>query len=324
MNAGRAAALAAVLCLASGSSGAQNSQQATQAQPAPSIQSPTATLKKTVGLLRVGFSQNGVAMVASGTCFFVVYQDKRLSEGRGFIYLVTNRHVAMPGIEDGHPYPILWTTIRLNQRGAEQTSADVPLGTNVHWYFPPDDSTDLAVIPVIPDQSKYDLLAIPTSIFATRDVVKQFNVSEGDSVLFTGYFYQFPGTEKFEPILRQGILAMMPDEKMETTLRKPGDIYLAEVHVFGGNSGSPLMVNLGGLRNGGLTTGPNYKLLGIVSGYYHEDMDLTLTVATTLRGTLEQNSGISLVVPVDKLKELLDDPALQAARDASVAAETKK
>ncbi len=57
-------------------------------------------------------------------------------------------------------------------------------------------------------------------------------------------------------------------------------------------------------------------LLGIVSGFYHEDSNLKLTVAATLTGTLEQNSGIAMVVPADELKALLDTPALQAARDA--------
>ena len=117
---------------------------------------------------------------------------------------------------------------------------------------------------------------------------------------------------------------MIPDEKLETTLKKPGHLYLADVHVFGGNSGSPLMVNLGGFRNSGIISGFQYKLLGVISGYYHEDSDLKLTVATTLRGKLEQNSGIAMVVPADELKALLDSPALQAARDAEVASKNLK
>jgi hypothetical protein len=180
------------------------------------------------------------------------------------------------------------------------------------------------VLPVLPDQSRYDYLSIPASILATHDVVETQGVTEGDSVLFTGYFYQFPGLKKFQPIVREGILAMIPDEKLETTLKKPGHLYLADVRVFGGNSGSPLMVNLGGYRNGAIYAGFQYKLLRIISGYYHEDSDLKLTVATTLHGKLEQNSGIAMVVPADELKALLDSPALQAARDAELASKNPK
>lgn len=257
-------------------------------------------------------------MVAEGTCFFVFYEDKRIGENGGFMYLVTNRHVASPGIEDGNAYPVQGVDLRLNLRNSDQGSeeASIPIGAQLHWFFPADDSVDLAVLPILPDQVKYDYVPIPVSVFATQDVIQTRNVSEGDSILFAGYFYQFPGLKKFQPIVREGILAMIPDEKMDTTLRKPGHLYLADLHVFGGNSGSPLMVNLGGIRNGSLVSGYDYHLLGIVSGYYHEDSNLKLTIATTVTGTLEQNSGIAMVVPVDELKTLLDAPALQAVRDA--------
>jgi hypothetical protein len=39
-----------------------------------------------------------------------------------------------------------------------------------------------------------------------------------------------------------------------------------------------------------------------------------------LNGTMEQNSGISMIVPADKLRDLLDIQALQAQRDAENAA----
>jgi hypothetical protein len=181
-------------------------------------------------------------------------------------------------------------------------------------------TVDLAALPLLPSQDKYDYLSIPVSIFAPRDTVLSQSVSEGDSVVFTGYFFQFPGLRRFQPIIREGILAMMPDEKMQTTLGKPGNLYLADVHVFGGNSGSPLLVNLGGFRNGGIMGGTNYRLLGVISGFYHEDSNLNLTVATTYSGTVEQNSGIAMVVPVDELKTLLDSTAVQARRDAEVSA----
>jgi len=295
---------------------AQQSQPAAAARP----MNFTTQIKKTVGLLRVTFQKDGNRTEADGTCFFIFYPDKRGGESFGFVYLVTNRHMAQPGIENGRNYPIDSTILRLNLRNSEQGSEEglLPIGSGpFRWYFPADDSVDLAVLPLAPDKDKYDVMGIPLSLFATRDVLQLQNVAEGDNVLFSGYFYQFPGLKKFPPIVREGILAMIPDEKLETTLRKPGYLYLADLHVFGGNSGSPLFVNLGGIRNGILSPGSEY-LLGVVSGFYHEDSHLNLTVATTLTGTLEQNSGIAMVVPADELKALLDSPTLQAARDAQI------
>jgi hypothetical protein len=118
---------------------------------------------------------------------------------------------------------------------------------------------------------------------------------------------------------------MIPDEKLDTTLRKPGHVYLGDAHIFEGNSGSPLFMNMSGMRNGSLRLRPQYRLLGIVSGFYHEDSNLNLTVSTTpMRGTWEQNSGIEIVVPVGELKALLDSPAVQAARDSEVSTRIAK
>jgi hypothetical protein len=295
-----------------------------QSQSSATSRAPNLTtqLKKTVGLLRVRYLKESGPAEVDGTCFFVFYENKRGGENAGFLYLVTNRHMAEPGIEAGKHYQVLLTTARLNLVNSAQGSEEtvIPIGQQLHWVFPTDDSVDLAVLPLLLDPARFVFAPFPVSLFATHDLVEAQGVAEGERILFAGYFYQFPGQRKFQAIVREGTLAMMPDEKLDTTLRKPGHLYLGDVHVFGGNSGSPLFVNLGGYRNGSLSFGDQYRLLGIVSGFYHEDSNLRLTVATTLTGTLEQNSGIAMIVPADELKELLDSPVLQAARDAAMAA----
>ena len=305
----------------------ENSHAQQSAPAAPQTASASQQLsvgkavKKTVGLVAVRYvAEDGVLMRAEGTCFFVYYPDARVGKNQGFVYLVTNRHVASPGIEDGHPFPTRGMTLRLNRKDA--TGSDegpVLLGNSLHWYFPADDAIDLAVLPVAPDPAKYEIEPYPLSMLLTQAEVEADNIGEGDSVLFTGVFYQFPGLKKFEPIVREGVVAMMPDEQLDTTLKKRGNIYLADVHVFGGNSGSPLLINLGGLRNGALRMSVEYKMLGVISGFYTEDADLTLSIATTYRGTVKGNSGIAMVVPAYALRELLDSPSLQATRDAFVA-----
>jgi len=39
-----------------------------------------------------------------------------------------------------------------------------------------------------------------------------------------------------------------------------------------------------GSRNGSFVLGSHYELLGVVSGFYHEDSNLTLTTASTYTG----------------------------------------
>jgi hypothetical protein len=114
---------------------------------------------------------------------------------------------------------------------------------------------------------------------------------------------------------------MMPDETVPTPLQdKPGHVYFVDAHAFHGNSGSPIFVNTGGMRVGNIG-GPSYLLLGIVSGYYPESETIeSLPAAKVLTGEVHDNSGITVVVPGDELKALLDTPALQQIRDLGVKA----
>ena len=305
-------------------------------QAAPTGQQPEAAVtsrpqsfaqgfRKTVGFMRVIFLEEGNLKEIAGTCFFVYYEDSRLGKERGFAYLVTNRHMAVPGIEKGFHYPVQQVSLRLNlhspEGGRESAEGNVPLGGMLHWFFPADEGVDLAVLPLSPDEKRFDYLPINLSMLATKDKIESENIDAGDSVVFAGYFYQFGGEKKIQPIVREGVLAMMPDEEIKTTLHKPGHLYLADVHAFHGNSGSPLLVNAGGIRSTAISP-PSYLLLGVVSGYYPEG-EIFSVPAAVLTGEVHDNSGIATVVPAYELKALLDSAPLQAMRDVIVAAEAK-
>jgi S1-C subfamily serine protease len=179
------------------------------------------------------------------------------------------------------------------------------------WRIPADDSIDLAVTPVLlTDDLLFTL--IPVDDFATKDIMSSQQIAEGSPILLSGYFYQFPGERRFQSIVRQGILSMVPDEPVTTTTGKPGTVYLCDVHIFNGNSGSPVMVTANWVGIEG------YRLLGVVSGNYVEDENFNLEIATTVRGTLRANSGVAMVVPADLVKALLDGPELKGLREAYI------
>jgi hypothetical protein len=283
----------------------------------------TEQLRKTVGFLKVVYRDGADMKAISGTCFFVYVEDKRLGQNRGIGYMVTNRHMAEPGIERGLRYPVESVLLRLNLRSAEGENESlemaIPLGPETHWFFPDDKSVDLAVLIGTPDVGRFDFQTISTALFATAEQLGTSRVEAGQQVVFAGYFYQFPGEKRIEPIVRQGVLAMMPDEKIETTLQKPGQLYLADTHAFHGNSGSPLFVNVGGIQ-GGVLSGNHYFLAGIISGYYPEGESFSIPAATVLTGEVHDNSGIATVVPVGELSKLLNSHDVQADRDARVQA----
>jgi hypothetical protein len=265
-----------------------------------------------------------------GTGFIVILPDKRLPVPReatggqitGFGYLITNRHVVQPGIDRGQPCRVLNYSVLLNRNGS--SPADSPhaeqlrLGRDAPWHFSPDDSVDLAVSPFTPPAQTYDFVGIPTDLFVTDDAVDKRDVVEGDPVLFSGLFIQsFNEVHTLEPIVRSGILAMVPNAKLETTLHKPGRVYLTEAHAFAGNSGSPVFVET--TKFSSLVIGGSYKLLGAISGEVFEASDLTLHVTASYNASIQANSDISVVVPAGQILDILNSPSLQAARDAYVA-----
>jgi hypothetical protein len=316
--------IAFLTCLTGLGQGQQTPVSASaQAPPTSLVPVPFAVqIKKAVAFIETDCLKDGKIVPYSATAFFLVKPDERLGKDRGFEYLVTNRHAAQPGIEDGIPCQVTNYILRLNLRRNDPSqpiaAAPVLLGPNLPWVFPTDPSVDLAILPFGADPSKVDFEPIPTTMLATDEVVKANGVAEGDAVIFTGLFTQMPGLLKLEPIVRQGNIAMMPDELIGTTLKKPGNLYLADIHVFGGNSGSPMFVNLGGFRNGDMKAGNNYKLLGVISGYETEDANFNLQAATTYSGKVGMNSGVASVVPAKDLDILLNCEQLQAQREAVV------
>lgn len=302
-------------------------QQPANAQPSHSIPSASPTpeppqwtdlVRKTVVYIKTYFSDNGTQKEASGTGFFVYYPDARLGKDKVFGYLVTNRHMADPSVTINHPIQTLGHTLlanRVTQSGETSPSlVSFPITTK-QWYFPDDRSVDLAVMPLNLDPSKIDFAPISFDMLATEDSIKKEKIATGDSVVFAGFFAQFPGQQKIEPVLREGFLAMMPSEPIPTTLNLPGKLYLADMHSFHGNSGSPVFVNLAGYRNGNIATGVRLLLLGILSGYMYESADFKLETATSYIGSVGANSGITTIVPAEELYKLLNSVPLSQQRD---------
>lgn len=267
-----------------------------------------------------------------GTGFLVVVPDERIpipagneNLDNGFGYLVTNRHVAQPGIEDGKPCNVLNYSVWLNRKrdsvNKTRHAESVGLGNSMIWHFSTDDSVDLAVTPFSPPLEVYDFQRIPIKFFTTQEMVDKKLVVEGDPVLFSGLFIQtFQQVHRLEPIVRSGTLAMVPDGEMETTLHKLGRIYLTEVHAFGGNSGSPVFIDTNKFSN---PLGSSYTLLGVISGEVQETSDFVLHIATSFTATVGANSDVSVVVPANQIKDILYSSPLQAERDAFVAQHAK-
>jgi hypothetical protein len=255
-----------------------------------------------------------------GTGFIVFMPDDRAGKDRGFQYLVTNRHVVEPGIDHGKKCDVLQRFISLNHKtgpaGSPSRAQQVVVGLGEPWHFSDDPSVDIAVMPVMILETDWDYRAIPITMFATQDMVTGHEIVEGDPVIFAGLFYQYVGSSKLEPVVRSGSIAMLPDDLIPTTLGLPGRVYLAEAHAFGGNSGSPIFVDVNKFKN---VVGFDYRLLGVVTGEIFENSNFTFQVAASYSGNVPANSDVSVVVPADQVRSILLSAQLQAERDKAIA-----
>ena len=179
--------------------------------PDPSSPVPGETLRKLSVQLELVCKVDGLPQSFTGTAFLVGIEIPPAEQHRSFAYLVTNRHVAECWNERNHPQEVISTNVRINR----EDGGAVTLGIKgldgsgkPSWFFPTDDSVDLAVTPVSPpDNLKLDVMFIGFDSFAVRDSFRQHRIGEGSTVIVTGTFVQFPGDRRFQPILRQGVLS---------------------------------------------------------------------------------------------------------------------
>src|SRR5438445_12844884 len=122
------------------------------------------------------------------------------------------------------------------EHGLQSIAEQIPLGGQIQWFFASDDAVDLAILPLAPDSKRYAYRHIPFSIVASSDQLKNGDVAVGDQLVFAGYFSSFSGQTRMEPIVREGVIAMLPEEKLDTTLHKKGKLFLADLHAFRGVS----------------------------------------------------------------------------------------
>ena len=159
-----------------------------------------------------------------------------------------------------------------------------------------------------------DHLPFATTDFALDKNITQQAIGIGDEVFTIGLFVYHKNTKRNEPVMRIGNIAAMPKEPIRTRGEYFDEMeaYLIETRSLGGLSGSPVFVNLQGIRNigdGAFRAGTGgYELLGLIHG--HWGLEAPDTDPTTRNVKL--HTGISIVVPAKKILEVVHHPELQA------------
>lgn len=284
------------------------------------------TVKRCVGFVGI---REGSGIKYGGTVFLVRVNEE--SEIRGgakfkthFIYMVTAKHVAEK--LDGSD-----CVIRFNNREGRTVIFEAH---EIRWWYHPTESAvvDSAVaVFKPPDELNIDAATISDSLFATPELISEYEIGIGDEVYVAGLFTRVTETAKNQPVVRTGNIFMMPDEKIEFGEIGLIDAYLIETKSFGGLSGCPVFVRhtvsapltqevgrppIG--RFGRLYGGGSSYLLGSMIGHWIVPEGTNPELAEAL------NVGVAAVVPMYKIQEVLNHPELVEMRKAEMEAEKKK
>ncbi len=251
---------------------------------------PPAFLDKVVAL---GTSDNegNIRYAASG----FLYGQPSGTQGRYYVYLVTNRHV-VTGIRSPQ--------IRFNAlAGAAPKVLPLPPndgGPNDHWVFHPDPEIDVAVLLI--DSLGETLKDVKVAFFTSNgqteflDSMRDGSVSEGDEVFVLGFPLGLAGAERNYAIVRQGVIARIQD-----CYERRSKEFLIDSFVFPGNSGGPVILKPTMFSYG--QTRPDPKLIGVVAAY-QPYVDVALSEQTGKpRLIVQENSGLATVMPVDVIQE---------------------
>lgn len=252
-------------------------------------------IKKSVTFIGLQMADLSFKFVGTGLFFGDQTQRQRHT------YLATAKHV----IEGIRSKGLDAVHVRVNLANGQAKLLSTQIDT---WIYHDDPNVDLAIRSCgIPRD--WDHVFFPLGDAMTQNVIEKYQLDVGEETFIVGLFKHHHGTSKNIPIVRVGNIAAVPEEPVQTRDFLM-DAYLIECRSIGGLSGSPVFVNLGGVRmvNGELHCSEDgtYFLMGLIHGHYDSkatEIDIEESIAKE-----KVNTGIAIVTPIDKLISLFNSP----------------
>lgn len=270
-----------------------------------------------------GVPTDRAAFQYGGTGFLASYDDP---EARVRSHnLITCRHVAQ-ALEQ---YSDTGFCIRLNtQDGASQ---EIPV-TKIEWRYHPDPTVDLAVTTFGARMETFDqkYLDLNKSALFSKGHEMPNVIMAGDPINIVGLFRLHAGSKRNIPFVHSGHIAALPDPKERVRIRDTrtqkiieSEAYLIEAQTLDGLSGSPVFFHqMLGLARYPPTLQGNLAmvygdvwLLGLYIGSWDGEPGAILAADRNLKGGTRVPVGMGMVVPSEKIIELLrDDEVMKKQR----------
>lgn len=170
----------------------------------------------------------------------------------------------------------------------------------------PNEKTDIVAIQISPqtlinDKSIWSAFDLSDHAL-TLEQMEATGVNEGSLVYTLGFPMNLVDPIKF-PICRMGCIARIADAFV---LRDRNPIFLVDAQTFPGNSGGPIVSRPEHFSISGTPNNSHANLIGILSGYIPYTETLYSRQTGRNRMVQEENSGLTIVHPVDRIKEVVD------------------
>ncbi len=235
-------------------------------------------------------------------------------------YLVTAKHVISEINNLGSDEVYL----RFNRR--DDTAEWYPTRLS-SWLFHPTNpqGVDVAVLPLKGYPQEADQIVYPFDEILSRAALEEKGFGLGDEVFVAGLFWHHFGKQRNIPIIRTGSIAAMPEEPIEVKGDFGAiDAFLIEMRSVGGISGSPVFAYLGDPHreskresvtcrrspSGGGWPDSEFYMLGLIHGHFDANDKETGAFIEESEKMIKVNVGIAIVVPGDKIIEVLTQPKI--------------
>lgn len=213
------------------------------------------------------------------------------------IFLLTNKHV----LERQKQVFIRFN--KLDGSAANDFPLDLRTNDGAHLYsIHPKNEVDVAAVKLNSDflaksESQYQYFDIDSETM-TLEQMDSENMNEGCFVYALGFPMNLVAKDRQYPICRLGCISRISDAyEFDNAVD-----FLVDAQTFPGNSGGPIVVRT--IDESG--KGNEQMLIGILSAYIPYREPLYSRQTGQQRSLMEENSGLTVVHPVDRVREVID------------------
>lgn len=233
---------------------------------------------------------------------FLVGRKEENDPTQSTVYIITNKHVI-------RNQNLLY--VRFNNQG-ESGVKDLPMGLfdangSPIYSEHPLKNVDVVAIQIIPQVILDNKLSLSFFDLQRHSLdlaqMKATGVDEGSLVYSLGFPMNLVNNSVKAPICRLGCISRVADAFVDPNTAEQ---FLVDAQVFPGNSGGPIVSRPEHISIEGTPHNSSANLIGILSAYIPYRETLYSRQTGLDRMIQEENSGLTIVHPVDRIKEVVE------------------